>query len=65
MWNYIFYVKCLKLKEWTEYTGLEYWIHNKLTTDDITWFPENVGEDQDFNDKMVRMEEMLNGVMVL
>lgn len=50
MWNYIFYVKCLKLKEWTEYTGLEYWIHAKLESDDITWFPESFNDDQNFSD---------------
>lgn len=50
MWNYIFYVKCLKLKEWTEYTGLEYWIHAKLESDDITWFPESVNDDANLTD---------------
>ncbi|CAD8053653.1 unnamed protein product [Paramecium sonneborni] len=65
MWNYIFYVKCLKLKEWTEYTGLEYWIHAKLESDDITWFPESVNEDSNLSDQMSKMEQILSDVIVL
>ena len=39
MWNYIFYICYIKTKESTEYTGIEYYVSEKLEKHDITWVP--------------------------
>lgn len=39
IWNYIYYIYCLKNKDSTDYTGIEYIIYNKIEEDDVTWFP--------------------------
>ncbi|EGR34738.1 hypothetical protein IMG5_002710 [Ichthyophthirius multifiliis] len=39
LWNYIFYIYSLQNKDSTEYTGLEYFISDKLQNEDIQWIP--------------------------
>ena len=39
MWNYIFYIIHLKLKDPTEYTGVESYVWDKYDKDDISWLP--------------------------
>lgn len=56
IWNYIFYIKCLMIKEWTEYTGLEYWIKERLEKYDISWFPESVKDGQNIEDRLDKLE---------
>lgn len=41
LWEYLFYIYNLMIKEETEYTGIEYMIKDKLLKDDITWIPNN------------------------
>ncbi|KAM3147677.1 hypothetical protein pb186bvf_000005 [Paramecium bursaria] len=60
IWNYIFYIKCLKIKDWTEYTGLEYWITEMLDADDISWFPESVEEEgQNVIERLDKIENLI------
>ncbi|KAL4426931.1 hypothetical protein ABPG74_012931 [Tetrahymena malaccensis] len=41
LWEYLFYIQSIILKEETEYTGIESIIKDKLKKDDITWIPNN------------------------
>jgi inositol 1,4,5-triphosphate receptor type 1/inositol 1,4,5-triphosphate receptor type 3 len=38
LWNYVFYMYTLTKKDSTEYTGLEYWISDKIKNEDILWY---------------------------
>ncbi|CAD8049274.1 unnamed protein product [Paramecium sonneborni] len=64
IWNYVFYVKCLWLKEWTEYTGLEYWIYEKIKQDDTSWFPESVIDGKNITERLDQIESLLSQVIV-
>ncbi|CAD8133692.1 unnamed protein product [Paramecium octaurelia] len=64
IWNYVFYVKCLWLKEWTEYTGLEYWIYEKIKQDDTSWFPESVIDGKNITERLDQLENLLSQVIV-
>ena len=39
LWNYLFYVIHLKLKEPKDYNGTESYVARKLKSNDISWFP--------------------------
>lgn len=39
MWNYIFYIYCLRNKDETDYSGIEYSIAEKLDKEDLSWIP--------------------------
>ena len=43
IWNYLYYIYCLKKKDETDYTGIEYEIINKVNIDNVSWFP-SMGE---------------------
>lgn len=47
LWNYIYFIFCLKQKDPTDYSGMEYEINDKMSNDDINWFPivDNSGDD--------------------
>lgn len=45
LWNYIFYIYCLKGKDATDFTGMEYDITTKMESEDVTWFPDNGEKD--------------------
>jgi inositol 1,4,5-triphosphate receptor type 1/inositol 1,4,5-triphosphate receptor type 3 len=39
LWNYLYYLYCLRLKSPTDFTGLEYEIDKKVNEEDVEWFP--------------------------
>lgn len=40
IWNYFFYMYTLeRMKESNDFTGIEYWIQDKINKEDIEWFP--------------------------
>ena len=39
MWNYVFYIIHLKMKDPTEYTGVESYVWDKYDKEDISWLP--------------------------
>lgn len=41
LWNYLFYHYVLKLKDASEFTGLEYTISTQITDNKVQWFPDN------------------------
>lgn len=41
LWNYLYYLYCLRLKDPTDFTGLEYEIDKKVNEEDVEWFPAN------------------------
>jgi inositol 1,4,5-triphosphate receptor type 1/inositol 1,4,5-triphosphate receptor type 3 len=45
LWNYLYYLYCLKLKSPTDFTGLEFEIDNKVKGEDVEWFPAMGEED--------------------
>jgi len=54
LWNYIFYIYCLRNKDETDYTGIEYSIAEKLDKEDLSWIPieeecadEETGKEED------------------
>ena len=50
----------MKIKDWTEYTGLEYWITEMLEADDISWFPESVEEEgQNVIERLDKIENLI------
>lgn len=50
LWNYIFYIYCLKKKDETDYSGIEYSISEKLEKEDLSWIPMEE-ENEDGNEK--------------
>ena len=45
VWNYLYYIYCLKKKDETDYTGIEYEIITKVDGEDVSWFPSMGEED--------------------
>jgi hypothetical protein len=41
LWKYVFFMIYMNAKDTTEYTGIETYVSNKVTDDDIAWFPFN------------------------
>lgn len=39
MWDYIYFIAYLLNKKETEYTGIEFYVFNKIKEDDYTWVP--------------------------
>lgn len=39
MWNYLFYIAYIKNKDQTELSGIESYVADKISQDDISWFP--------------------------
>ena len=39
MWNYLYFLYSLKKKEPTDYTGIESYVSNQLSTDELGWMP--------------------------
>lgn len=39
LWNYLYYLYILKKKGKTDYTGLEFDIDDKVSKEDVDWFP--------------------------
>ncbi|CAD8193240.1 unnamed protein product [Paramecium pentaurelia] len=54
LWNYVFYIYCLQNKDSTEYTGLEYWIMDKVQSESVSWFPIR-SEDEDDRTKQIEL----------
>jgi inositol 1,4,5-triphosphate receptor type 1/inositol 1,4,5-triphosphate receptor type 3 len=58
-WNQLIYKK-----DSTEYTGLEYWINDKVEKENITWFPiedsEESNVEQNLNDLNEQLDEILD-----
>jgi len=60
MWNYVHFISHLKMKDPTEYTGIESYISDKLKEGDVSWFPSHkaiVLEDKD-NEEENHIEEL-------
>jgi hypothetical protein len=57
LWNYVFYVYVLKGKDSTDYTGIEYYISEKLKDGneevDVDWLPNSEGGGFDATQKTV------------
>ncbi|CAD8077595.1 unnamed protein product [Paramecium sonneborni] len=60
LWNYIYYIYCLKLKETTDYTGLEYAISEMIRKDNISWFPiqieQDANQDKEIDGRIAQLE---------
>ncbi|CAD8065958.1 unnamed protein product [Paramecium primaurelia] len=60
LWNYIYYIYCLKLKETTDYTGLEYAISEMIRKDNISWFPiqfeQEANQDKEIDVRIAQLE---------
>jgi inositol 1,4,5-triphosphate receptor type 1 len=41
LWKYVFFMIYMNSKDTTEYTGIETYVSNKVSDDDISWFPFN------------------------
>ena len=39
LWNYLFFIIQLRLKEERDYNGTESYVFEKLNKNDISWFP--------------------------
>jgi len=60
MWNYVHFIAHLKMKDPTEYTGIESYISDKIKDGDVSWFPSHkaiVLEDID-NEEEKQIEEL-------
>ncbi|CAK78094.1 unnamed protein product (macronuclear) [Paramecium tetraurelia] len=68
LWNYIYYIYCLKLKETTDYTGLEYAISEMIRRDNISWqiyffdsrfpiqFEQEANQDKEIDVRIAQLE---------
>lgn len=63
LWNYVFYIYCLKNKDSTEYTGLEYWIMDKVENEHTNWFPVQAKDSEDLDSKLEEINKRLDGVV--
>ncbi|CAD8078308.1 unnamed protein product [Paramecium sonneborni] len=61
LWNYIYYIYCLKLKETTDYTGLEYAISEMIKKENISWFPIQFEQDANQDKEMDNIIAQLKG----
>ena len=39
LWGYLYYIYYLRMKDQTEYNGIESYVHALIEQDDIGWFP--------------------------
>mmetsp|Transcript_3141 Transcript_3141/g.5755 ORF Transcript_3141/g.5755 Transcript_3141/m.5755 type:complete len:290 (+) Transcript_3141:743-1612(+) len=39
VWNYLFYILYLRIKDHQEYSGVEYYVDKRLQENDTSWFP--------------------------
>lgn len=39
LWNYVYYVLHLYIKDFSDHNGIESWIFNKVEEGDISWIP--------------------------
>jgi len=41
LWNYLFYRYVIKMKDPSDFTGLEYTISTQMDEQKVDWFPDN------------------------
>lgn len=52
IWDYFYYLYYLeRLKSYTEYTGIEYWIVRQVKDKKIDWFPNDDALKEDDDEK--------------
>ena len=54
LWNYLYYLYCLRLKSPTDFTGLEFEIDKQVGDDNTDWFP-SMGESDSEGELQVAM----------
>lgn len=66
IWNYFFYMYTLeRMKESNDFTGIEYWIQDKINKDDIEWFPyQRIYKDNVVEEKVDMIERKLDQLMI-
>ena len=47
LWYYLFYRYVVKMKDPSDYTGLEFSIATQIEQSQIDWFPDNGGQDEE------------------
>ena len=46
LWNYLFYRYVVKMKDSSDYSGLEYFISTQMDEKKVEWFPDNGPKDE-------------------
>lgn len=54
LWNYIFYIYCLRNKDNTDYTGIEYSIAEKLEKEDLSWMPIETEDEEEHAEEPIQ-----------
>lgn len=60
LWNYVFYIYCLQNKDSTEYTGLEYWIMEKVENEKTNWFPVQERDQDEMSQEFTNLNKKLD-----
>ena len=72
-WNYLYFIVHLKKKNNSDFTGIEQYVYDKISKDDLSWFPQHKAitieeeeeeEEEAIEDITKMVEEIKTAVLV-